>query len=333
MKSRAKIVVIGGGTGSFALLSVFKNYFSNISAIVNMSDDGGSTGILRDELGVLPPGDVRQCLVALSRSPKAMRDLFNFRFGNGALKGHSFGNLFLTAMEKTTGNFAKAVKTAAEILNCSGKVIPVTLDNITLVMRDGSGRVVMGEAEVTKAAFQKQGKPDLMLEPEAIINPDAASAIKTADIVVIAPGNLYASIIPALLAKGTKQALKSSRGKIVYVANLVTKPGQTDGLTVSDFAAEIERFLGSGRLNCVLYNTAKPDLELLKKYAAAGEHWVGYNKEELAKKHYQAIGANLVSKNIKSQDPNDSLARRTLIRHDGARVANVITQKILNTKL
>jgi len=143
-----RVVVIGGDTGSFAVLSALKYYARDITAIVNMADDGGSTGILRDELGVLPPGDVRQCLVALSESSQIMRDLFNYRFREGTFDGHSFGNLLLTTLEKTTGSFAKAVQTAGEVLKITGRVLPVTLDNVTLVLTERSGEVVRGESQI-----------------------------------------------------------------------------------------------------------------------------------------------------------------------------------------
>jgi uncharacterized cofD-like protein len=148
----AKIVVIGGGTGSFTLLSGLKNYASDITAIVNMADDGGSTGQLRDELGVLPPGDVRQCLVALSDSPR-VRELFNYRFEEGSLEGHAFGNLFLTALEKMTGSFAEAVDVADEVLNVSGKVIPVTLDNVHLILKRRNENDVIGEFKIGNMKF------------------------------------------------------------------------------------------------------------------------------------------------------------------------------------
>ena len=246
--SGAKIVVIGGGTGSFTLLQGIKRYTKDVTALVNMADDGGSTGQLRDELGVLPPGDVRQCLVALSDSPK-VRDLFNYRFDEGSLKGHAFGNLFMAALEKMTGSFAEAVELAGNVLNIEGKVEPVTLTDVTLCAEGKDGQPVKGE--FTIAHQELAPRPNIWLEPEAVANPRAIQAILEADLVVIAPGNLYGSLAPALVIEGVRQALHKTKAKCVYVCNLVSKPGPTDGFSVMDFASEIERLAGGEFLESV----------------------------------------------------------------------------------
>ncbi len=318
-----KVVVIGAGTGTFTILSALKYYARDITAIVNMSDDGGSTGILRDELGVLPPGDVRQCLVALSESDQKMRDLFNYRFDEGALEGHSFGNLFLTALEKTTGSFAQAVRTAGEILKISGQVVPVTLSNIKLVLTESNGEVIKGEYQIVQHRFQS-ARPNLSLEPQAKINPEARAAIAAADVVVIAPGNLYTSLAPTLMVGGMSEALAATNAKLVYISNLVTKPGQTDGFKVHDYVREIERFIGSKTVDYVIYNQLKPTLQLLKKYAQAGEYAVGFDPKVFEKAHYQAIGDDLVSNAIPKLKPSEQRIPRTLIRHDSNKVARLI---------
>lgn len=324
-KDGPRIVVIGGGTGSFTLLSGLKRYAQNITAIVNMADDGGSTGQLRDELGVLPPGDVRQCLVALSDSPK-MRDLFNYRFEEGSFKGHAFGNIFLTALEKMTGSFADAVDVADEVLNVRGRVVPVTLDNVHLIMRQRKGRDVIGEYAIGNMRFAiDEQRPVLELSPPARINSEARYAIKHADIVVIAPGNLYGSLAPALLVDGMQSALKNTKAKIVYVCNLVTKPGQTDGFMVHDFADEIERFIGMKILDIVLYNTERPNVQLLEKYQRDKEYGVDYNASILKTKQYSAKGASLLSHYVTKGNEADALAgQRSLIRHDADKVARQI---------
>lgn len=321
-----KIAVIGGGTGSFTLLSALKNHTSQIAALVNMADDGGSTGALRDELGVLPPGDVRQCLVALSDSPK-LRDLFNYRFEEGSMKGHAFGNLFLTALEKMTGDFTAAVEVASDVLGIRGVVEPVTLTNITLVMKGGEGQEVRGEFEIAERDFNGT-RPDFYLDPVAEPNPRALSAIENADIVVIAPGNLYGSLAPALIVPGIGDALRKTDAYTMYVCNLVTKPGQTDGYEVSDFADEIERLAGGPFLDAILYNTEKPSDDLLEKYAKAGEKSVAYDQAKLGAAHYHAAGANLVAGGVwQSGTSADPLAaHRTLIRHDSEAVANAIIE-------
>jgi uncharacterized cofD-like protein len=317
-----KIVVIGGGTGSFTLLSGLKNYTHNITALVNMVDDGGSTGLLRDELGVLPAGDVRQCLVALSGTPK-VRELFNYRFDEGSLKGHAFGNLFMAALEKMTGSFAEAVATASEVLSVKGRVEPITLDNTNLVIRLRDGTVTNGQHEVGKLKIPVGERPWLDLEPQATINPAAREAINDADLIVISPGLLYGSLAPALLVKGVTRALKESRAKKVYVCNLVTKPGQNDGFKVTDFAQEIERFSGA-ELDYVLYNNHRPDPALIEKYAHEGELLVEWDTKDLAKKHYRAKGLKLIADGVwtNSNQSSDPLAsQRSFIRHDSDRVA------------
>ncbi len=321
------IVVIGGGTGSFTLLSALKNKPVNITALVNMADDGGSTGQLRDELGVLPPGDIRQCLVALSNVPQ-IRDLFNYRFDEGRLKGHAFGNLFLTALEKTTGNFADGVEVASRVLNITGKVEPTTLTSVTLCIKDQEGTVVRGEYAISDTVFQ--GRPEVWLEPNPVAHPAAVEAIERADLIVIAPGNPYRSLAPALIVPGISRAVQISKAKKVYVCNLVTKPGQTDGFYVHDFASEIERFVGAPFLDYVLYNTAAPSKRLLEKYAREGEFGVKVDEHELKKAPYEAIGEKLLAGKVwQNSNKSDPLAHeRTLIRHDAKVVSEVLMHLI-----
>jgi uncharacterized cofD-like protein len=319
-KVGVKIAVIGGGTGSFTLLSQLKHYAPQVTALVNMADDGGSTGVLRDELGVLPPGDVRQCLVALSESEQ-VRDLFNYRFDGGTFEGHAFGNLFLTALEKMTGSFASAVETAGQVLNITGEVHPVTLDKITLVMKQSDGNITEGEFQIGHADFGNHKRPEMTLKPAAQLNPAAKQAIMQADIVVIAPGNIYGSLAPALIVPGMSEAMNATKAKKVYVCNLVTKPGQTDDFSVDDFAKEIERF-GKFTLDYVLYNDAKPSKHLLERYAKEGEFWVNYDLKTLDDCHYNAIGGKFVSSERPKTSEADAIANtRTLIRHDADAVA------------
>lgn len=317
----ARVVVIGGGTGSFVLLSGLKRYTQHITALVNMSDDGGSTGQLRDELGVLPPGDARQCLVALSDSEK-VRDLFNYRFEEGSLKGHAFGNLFLTALEKMTGNFAEAVELASEVLSVTGTVLPVTLSNVTLCMRTADGTVTKGEHKIELANFDSS-RPELWLEPDPKLNPAAIVALEQADMIVIAPGDIYNSLGPALIVPGLGEALCRSKAKKVYVCNLVTKPGQSDGFKAHDFADEIERFIGQPCLDWVLYNDKPPSEELLEKYAHEGEYAVEVDTKAFEDAHYRSKGSALISNGITSEpSAADAIAHmRSYIRHDPDRIA------------
>lgn len=305
-KGIPRIVVIGGGTGSFTLLSGLKNHSSHLTALVSMADDGGSTGLLRDELGVLPPGDVRQCLVALSRTPR-MRELFNYRFDNGSLAGHAFGNLFLTALEKMTGSFGEAVEEAGRILDISGRVEPITLDKIRLVIETSNGDITKGEFNGSQCNFHGHPHPQVRLEPAATINPRAREAICEADMIVIAPGGLYTSLAPALVVAGVSEAIRESKAKKIYVCNLVTKPGQTDGFSVSDYVSEIERFLDGGRLDYVIYNNRPPSEKLLKKYALDGEYPVKWDENDFMGKHYQARGFDLIVKRILSANESDPI--------------------------
>jgi uncharacterized cofD-like protein len=316
----ASFVVIGGGTGSFTLLSGLKRYVNDITALVNMADNGGSTGQLRDELGALPPGDVRQCLVALSDTPK-VRDLFNYRFEEGSLKGHAFGNLFLTALEKMTGNFAEAVELASEVLNITGHVEPITLTNVTLCAEGVDGKPIKGEFVIAHEALAK--RPKIWLEPEALANPQAITAIKEADVVIIAPGNLYGSIAPALVVPGIGEALRETTASCVYVANLVTKPGPTDGYKVHDFADEIERLAGGQFLDYVVFNTDHPNEHLLEKYAHEGEYGVEIDNDEIVKRPWKAKGAPIIAHDMGDGAwSSDPLAHtRSFIRHDPDAVA------------
>lgn len=319
-----KVVVIGGGTGSFTLLRHLKEYTRHITALVNMADDGGSTGILRDELGVLPAGDIRQCLVALSESERT-RDLFNYRFEEGTFAGHAFGNIFMAALEKMTGNFAEAIEEASGVLNIVGKVEPVTLDMVTLVVKDSDGTVTRGQFNIKNQHFLNP-RPEVYLEPTPQLNPKATTAIEQADLVVVAPGGLYDSLGPALVVPGLSEALNSTKAKKVYVCNLVTKPGQTDGFTVADFAEEIER-LGRFTLDYVIYSDTPPDDALLERYAKDGEYWVGFDVNELATKHYEAKGYDLVSREFVAPNSGKAdpiAATRTFIRHNSDATARAL---------
>lgn len=320
-----RIVVIGGGTGSFTLLQSLKNYTRHITALVNMADDGGSTGVLRDELGVLPPGDVRQCLVALSESQK-VRELFSYRFEEGTFSGHAFGNLFMAALEKMTGNFAEAVEEASRVLNITGRVEPITLDPVTLVMESKSGEVTRGEFQIGHADFKGFTHPTITLDPAPVLNPRAKEAIMKADLVVVAPGNLYGSLAPALVVPGMSQALNETAAKKVYVCNLVTKPGQSDNFTVSDFAAEIERFAGV-QLDYVLYNDETPEKALFEKYSHKGELPVVVDTDVLEKKHYEAKSGKFISESFSSSNTSSAdmiAATRSFIRHDADAVARML---------
>jgi uncharacterized cofD-like protein len=324
-KDAPKVVVIGGGTGSFTLLQALRALTPNITALVNMVDDGGSTGVLRDELGVLPPGDARQNLVALSKSPK-LRELFTYRFEEGSLKGHTLGNLFLTALEKLTGNFAEGIEVASEVLNIVGKVVPITLDNVRLVVELPNGKKLHGEGVIDDTQLSgHEGMPMLHLVPHAKLNPDAKEAIMQADLVIISAGDIYTSVGSSLVVDDVLGTLQSTKAKIAYVCNLVTKPGHTDGFTVARHAAEVERLAGGQFIDHVIYNTSVPPKDLFAKYTREGELLVSVNKAELSKAHYKAYGVPLIAKNGAQRVKGDAVAaHRSLIRHDGRLTAKAL---------
>lgn len=326
-QNEVKIAVIGGGTGSFTMLSALKKYTSQIAAIVSMADDGGSTGVLRDELGTLPPGDVRQCLVALSDSPK-VRELFEYRFDAGTFGGHSFGNVLLTALEKITGDFSQAVETASEILRIRGVVIPATLDNVRLKMEwQDKSLVLHGERVIDSEYFQHDPRrAALSLTPEAHANPMAVAAIEQADIVVVAPGDLYTSLGPLLVIDGIGEALARTKAKVIYVSNLVSKQGQTDGFTVSDHASEIERFAGREFLDYVLYNQEAPSEEVAKRYEEEGGYVTMADIDQLSSQHYEAVGGNFLGQMATVNGADTLIGKRSLIRHDSKAVAKLILE-------
>lgn len=331
-RNEVKIAVIGGGTGSFTMLSALKNHTTQLAALVNMADDGSSTGVLRDELGALPPGDVRQCLVALSDSPK-VRDLFDYRFEEGTFKGHSFGNLLLTALEKVTGSFSEAVETASEILRINGMVIPVTFDDVRLKMEwPEVSTILHGERVIDDEYFKYDPRrATLSLVPEATANPTAVMAIEQADIVVVSPGDLYTSLGPVLVIQGIADALKKTKAKIVYVANLVTKDGQTEGFTVSEHADEIERFAGGPFLDYVLYNEQEPSSAVEKRYHAENAYLVEVDKKALNKAPYTAIGGNFLGQMAATKKSDTLISPRSLIRHDADAVAETIIKLYMRT--
>ncbi|MEW6407706.1 MAG: gluconeogenesis factor YvcK family protein [Patescibacteria group bacterium] len=320
------VVVIGGGTGTFTVLSGLKKYPVKLKAIVSMADSGGSTGRLRDELGVLPPGDVRQCLVALSQAPR-LRDLFNYRFRSGSLSGHNFGNLFLAALEKLTGNFQQAVLEASKILNIKGEVIAVTTDKVNLCAKLEDGKVIFGESNIDRA-FGFSGKLKIKkayLKPQGKITLKARKAIITANAIILGPGDLYTSIIPNLLVAGVCNAIKKSKAKKIYICNLMTKFGETHGFNVSNYVLTLEKYLGKNVLNFVLYNTKKPAKPILDHYKKEKEFFVEIDPENFPS-NIKFIGKNFLNKEIVQRCQGVSVSH--LVRHNPDKLAETILKII-----
>ena len=322
-QTRPKVVVIGGGTGSFTLLSALKQHDVDLTALVNMADNGGSSGLLRDELGVLPPGDIRQCLVALSTAPEELRELFNYRFPEGTFGGHSFGNLFISAVESMTSNFNDAVRIAGDVLRIQGQVLPMTTTDCNLVLTIGKKKII-GEYKIAYSDFGLKGRPQLSLTPKASITDKAKSAILEADLVLIAPGNLYGSLAPVLLVEGVGRALNDTKAKVAFICNLVNKPNHTRDFKVTDYVEEIERFASLPIIDYVLYNNDEPEAELLSKYALEQEFPVIVNLSGLKNASYQAIGGKYLSRSMVKRDKNDKFIKRSLIRHDTETIAKSI---------
>jgi uncharacterized cofD-like protein len=325
-KRRKNIVVIGGGTGTFTVLSGLKKYPLNLTAIVAMSDSGGSTGILRDELGVLPPGDIVRCLVALSRKDELMRALMDYRFDNGKLAGHRFGNLLLSALEKTTGSFDKAIEKASDILRTNGRVIPSTLDKVHLVAQVGS-RIVKGEEKIQMTKLNGSLKK-LWLEPGGRANPKALAAIAEADAIVIGPGGFYSAVAPNLLVSGIAAAIRKSSAKKIFVCNLMTKKEHTCDFSVADYTRDVEKYLG-GKVDAVLYNNKVPSPKVLKRYGREGDTLTSWDELPTDR---ELIGANLVTDSLHDANKIGTPAKEaSLIRHDSAKLAAAI-RKIVNSK-
>jgi uncharacterized cofD-like protein len=279
-----RVVAIGGGTGLPVVLTALKRYLgrriADLTAVVTVTDDGGSSGRLREELNILPPGDIRNCLVALAEVEPLMAQLFQFRFpGDGALGGHSFGNLFLAALAEVTGSFLQGIRTAGKVLAVQGTILPSTLESVTLRAELADGSVVHGESKL------RQGKHPVrrvFVEPAGVrALPEVLEAIGRADAIVLAPGSLYTSLVPNLLVGGVAEALRKAAGLRVYVANLMTEPGETDGLTLGDHVEALATHGGQGVVDGVLVHGRPFRRDVLARYEAAGACPVIVDRERL----------------------------------------------------
>jgi len=314
---RKHIVVIGGGTGTFTVLSGLKKHPVTLSAIISMADDGESTGLLREEFGILPVGDIRRALVALSpQKDEFLARLFTYRFKEGGVTGHSFGNLILTALERTTGSFEQAIEKAAELLDIHDhNVIPVTLSNVRLFAELEDGSVVQGETNIDIPKHDGTLKISrVWLEPKARANTKAVRAIKRADLIVIGPGDLYTSIIPNLLVSGVRQALLETKARKVYVMNLMTKFGETHGFVAQDFLSALEEYLEPDFFDGVIINDAKPQESILQKYRKEQAYLID-NYFERIKPGYRRSSKLIKAPLIRSSQ---------LVRHDIKKLAETI---------
>ncbi|HTE48890.1 MAG TPA: gluconeogenesis factor YvcK family protein [Candidatus Paceibacterota bacterium] len=322
------IVTVGGGTGSYTVLSGLK-YVPNVSlsALVSMADDGGSTGVLRDELGVLPPGDVRQCLVALSEHSDIVRKLMNYRFENGGLSGHNFGNIFLAALEKVTGDFGRGVEVASGILKVRGSVIPVTKNKaqLSILLRDGT--LIEGETKIDHTDIQKSPIEKIFYKGDVRLNENAKRAIIGSDYIILGPGDYYTSIIPNIIVNGFQQALIKSKAKIILPINLTNKQGHTIHWKASDYVRLIEKYLGKP-VDYILINNEVPSKGQVKRYKLQEGDGVLVT-DDLDDK--RVIRASLLSRLFIKKSKEDELQNiRSFIRHDSKKLADCIAKIIEN---
>ncbi len=325
---RTKITVIGGGTGTHTVLSGLKQYVDavDLTAIVAMTDSGGSTGRLRDEFGYLPVGDVRMALAALASEGDAhealVRKLFLHRFAsNGAVSGHNFGNLFLVALTDILGSEEDAIEAASRVLRVCGTVLPVTNEKVHLVATYEDGNIVVGEHEIDEPSAESRERKivDLSVTPSARINRKAEEAIVNADLIIFGPGDLYTSVLANCVVDGFQEALKNSRGKIIYISNLMTKFGQTTHMGVRAHVEELVRYSGSIP-DVVIANVALLPKELLLRYEAESEYPVLLDTEGMSSR---VIREDLLASEVIVRSGGDML-KRSLIRHDPHKLARVI---------
>ncbi|MBD2457951.1 YvcK family protein [Nostoc sp. FACHB-87] len=308
-----KIVVIGGGTGLSTLLRGLKTYSANISAIVTVADDGGSSGRLRQEFGVLPPGDIRNCLAALADEEKLLTELFQYRFRAGdGLTGHSFGNLFLTAMSEITGDLERAVAASSKVLAVRGQVLPATLTDVRLWAELADGRRIEGESNIPKAGGKIVKIGCTPANPPAL--PAAIKAIKEADYIIIGPGSLYTSLIPNLLVPEIANAIASSKAPRIYICNIMTQPGETEGYTVADHIKAIDAACGQRRLfDAVMVHKKSPSPQSLIRYAQQNSHPVFLDREDVS-----LLGRRVVLANVLYEDETG------VVRHNPQKLAKVL---------
>lgn len=270
------VVCVGGGTGLSTMLRGLKQYTDNLTAVVTVADNGGSSGHLRKDLHILPPGDIRNCLTALAETEPLFEALMQHRFSEGVLQGHSVGNLLIAGLADMTGNFALAVEKAHDILRVRGKVLPVTLEDVQLRADYDDGTYIIGESEIVAAnkSHQKRIESVTLMPESPMVYSQVLMQLEAADLIVLGPGSLYTSIIPNLLVKGVPEAISKSRGKVVYVSNIMTQPGETDNFTLMEHVHTIEQYLGKDVIDHIVANDSWPDSVIIDHYNADGAELV-----------------------------------------------------------
>jgi len=324
LRKKLKIVAIGGGTGLPTIVEGLRKYTDDLTMIVTVTDSGRSSGMLRKELDVLPPGDIRNCLIALSNSDKLMKDLFQYRFDNGSLEGHNFGNLFIAALTKLTGSFELAVEKASRILKLKGKVLPSTFDDVNLCAELEDGKIIEEEDNIIDRhndnVYLRSKIKKVFLRPSACANEKALTALSKADLIVLCPGSLFTSVIPNLLVDGMLEAINESKAKKVYVCNIMTQVSQTYDYKASNHVGKILDYL-DGELDFVILNNENPGQDLLDSYANENAYLVENDIEEVKK-----LGINVIEGNFLDDVGEKKLLweKKDLLRHNPDKIAEVL---------
>jgi uncharacterized cofD-like protein len=325
-----RVVAIGGGTGLSMLLRGLKNFvarrhkesdrhpISDLAAIVTVTDDGGSSGRLRREYSILPPGDIRNCMVALSQDEALLGRLFQYRFHTGrGLRGHSFGNLFLTALSHVTGDFTEAVKVSGEVLAIRGRIFPATIANVSLEAVMTDGKIVSGETRIVKSGKKIR---QLRLHPRRVLPvPEVLEAIAQADLILVGPGSLYTSVLPNLLVSGVAKAIESSTATRVYIANLMTQPGETDGYSLADHVRAIYRHTGCKLFDWVVASNQPVSPEIARRYSLRGAEPVRVDTGEM-----QRLGVRCLFDNL--------LEEHGVVRHNGVRLSQLLIEEFVGRR-
>lgn len=319
MDKGPKVVVIGGGTGLGTILRGLKEITSNLTAVVTVADDGGSSGRLRREFNILPPGDIRSCLVAMADLEPLMEGLMQYRFsGDSDLAGHNFGNLFLTAMTGVTGDFEAAIKASSKVLAVRGQVLPATLEHVVLKAKMSNGAIVAGESQIARTGYSIR---EVFLDPvECKPIPEAIQAIQEADVIILGPGSLYTSIIPNLLVKEIAEAIRNSLGIKVYICNAMTQVGETEGYAASEHVQALIEHAGDGIVDIAVVNTGKIPEDILERYEEEGAQPVIADLDQINALGIKPVGIDIVFKS-------------NVIRHDATKLATLIDDLIRANKL
>lgn len=325
MNSELNVVVIGGGTGLSVLLRGLKHKYKNITAIVTVADDGGGSGILREDLGMLPPGDIRSCIIALANTEPTMEKLLQYRFEEGRLKGQCFGNLFIAAMDGISKNFEYAIKKISDILAVTGRVLPVSNEDVHLVAYLENGKIINGESNIPKRVKEENSKIKRIGYNKTDVRSvaEVPIAIMDADIILIGPGSLYTSIIPSLIIEDVNKALKNTNAKIAFVTNLMTQPGETDGYSISEHVQSAIDHIGENVFDFIIANKGKIEQEVLDRYSEDGSKFLKMKTNDL--EYFKKNG-------IKRIEGNFIEVVKGYVRHDSFVIAELL-EKLVDIKI